>query len=124
MMKVYNFSSYRDNILKNGIYEISLYNEHKAFSPLFDYFIMSRGKLNSLVMIFRRYETSLYEILMYRKQANSYNWNYPEILTLWKGLIYNYRQLSNSCIYHRDIRLGKILYTSESFNQPFQFVNL
>lgn len=79
--------------LKNGIYEISLYLNLPS-KPLIDYFIMSRGKLNALVMVFKYYETSLFEIMEYRKQADKYYWTEVEILHIWRSLISSYIELN------------------------------
>jgi hypothetical protein len=84
---------------------------------------MSRSKTNVIVMIFKNSEASLLEIARYRQLAD-YHWTEAEVVTLWKMLINNYKYLNNLSICHRDIRLGKIFYTSENKNQPFQFVNL
>mgnify|MGYP003483912770 FL=1 len=84
---------------------------------------MSRNKTNTMVMIFKNYETSLLEIVRYRQLAK-YHWKEPEIVTLWKILINNYKQLASQSIVHRDIRLSNILYTPDSKSQPFQLANL
>lgn len=122
-MKSYPFTSFSDNMLKKAIYEIWVYNELRSMSPLVDYFIMSRGKVSTIVMIFKNFETSLLEIARYRQLAD-YHWNEAELVTLWKILINNYKNLKNMSICHRDIRLGKIFYSSENKNQPFQLANL
>jgi hypothetical protein len=84
---------------------------------------MSRAKACTLVMIFRNYEVSLLEIVRYRQLAE-YHWSEAELVTLWKLLISNYKKMKNLSICHRDIRLGKIFYTSDNRSHPFQFANL
>jgi serine/threonine protein kinase len=123
LLKSYPFSGYGDNVLKRAVHEIWIYNELRSMSPLVDYFIMSRGKSNTFVMIFKNYETSLLEIVRYRQLAN-YHWSEAELVMLWKILISNFKQLKNLSICHREIRLGKIFFTSDNRNQPYQFVNL
>lgn len=91
--------------------------------PLFDWFIMSRGKANSVVMLFKEYETNLQEIIEYRRQANRLYTEW-EIALIWRGLIANYKQLKNSGIVHRDIRLGKIFFNPKNKAQPYQLTNL
>lgn len=53
-MKVYPFSSFRDDVLKQAISEVNIYQQ-LANGPLHDWYIMSRGKANSIVMLFRDY---------------------------------------------------------------------
>lgn len=84
---------------------------------------MSRAKASAIVMIFKNYESSLLEIARYRQLAD-YHWSEAELVSLWKMVIGSYKHLKNLSISHRDIRLGKIFFTSENKNQPFQFVNL
>ena len=84
---------------------------------------MTRAKASTLVMIFRKFEVSLLEILQYRKMAD-YHWTEAELVTLWKILISSYKNMKNLSICHRDIRLGKIFYTSDNRGQPFQFANM
>lgn len=92
-------------------------------SPLVDAFIMTRGKTSAFVMTFKNYEVSLLEIVRYRQIAD-YHWTEAELVTLWKMLISNYKNLKNLSLCHREIRLGKIFYTSDNKNQPYQFANL
>jgi hypothetical protein len=122
-LKAYPFATYADNALKRAVYEVSLYNELRSGSPLVDHFIMSRAKACTFVMLFRNYETSLLEIARYRQLAD-YHWTEAELVTLWKILIANYKQLKNMSICHRDIRLGKIFYAPDNKSQPFQLANL
>jgi serine/threonine protein kinase len=84
---------------------------------------MSRNKTNTIVMIFKNYETSLLEIARYRQLAQ-HHWREAEIVTLWKILVNNYKQLAIQSIVHRDIRLSNILYTPDSKSQPFHLANL
>lgn len=84
---------------------------------------MSRGKANTLVMLCRNYECSLLEVVRYRQLAD-YHWSEAEVVSLWKMLISNYKQLSLLSICHRDIRLGKIFYNLDDRTKPFQFGNL
>jgi hypothetical protein len=122
-LKTYSFTSFRDVALKNGIYEIHLY-QSLPNNPLVDHFIMSRGKINALVMLFRYYEVSLFEIVEYRRQAQRYCWTELELLHVWKSLVCSYADLNFNHVYHRDIRLGKVYYTPQNKNKPFQFTNL
>ncbi len=84
---------------------------------------MSRGKANTLVLLCRNYECSLLEVVRYRQLAD-YHWSEAEVVTLWKMLISNYRQLTILSISHRDIRLGKVFYTPDDRSRPYQFANL
>lgn len=122
-LKSYPFSSYTDPALKRAVYEIWLYGELRSASPLIDYFIMSRSQTHTMVLIFKNYESSLFEIVRYRQLAD-HPWTHPELLTLWKTLIANYRQLASQSIAHRDLRLSNVLFTPDSRSQPFQLANL
>lgn len=84
---------------------------------------MSRNKTNSMVMIFKNYEASLFDILRYRQLAD-HPWNHHELVALWKTIIGNYRQLAAQSICHRQIRLSNIFYTPDSKTHPYQFANL
>lgn len=95
----------------------------RTVSPLVDHFIMSRGKANTLVMLCKNYECTLLEVVRYRQLAD-YHWTEAEVVSLWKMIVSNYRQLSLLSICHRDIRLGKIFYSPEDRTKPFQFANL
>lgn len=122
-LKAYPFSSYADSALKRAVHEVSVYNELRSGSPLVDHFIMSRGKACTFVMLFRNYEASLLEIVRYRQLAD-YHWSEAELVTLWKMLVANYRQLHSLAICHRDIRLGKVFFAPDNKSQPFQLANL
>jgi serine/threonine protein kinase len=113
--KILKFDSFRDVKLKEGIYEISLH-QSMSRSQLVDHFIMSRGTMNALVMIFKYFETSLLDIMQYRKQAQGYGWNEQETMYIWMKIIKGYRELRENNIYHRDIRLSNIFYTPANTN--------
>lgn len=53
-MKVYTFCSLQDVVLKHALNEIHVY-QSLVNGPLLDYFIMSRGSLNTMVLIFKNY---------------------------------------------------------------------
>lgn len=74
LIKIIKFDSFRDVRFKQGIYEISL---HQSLSKkqLIDNFVMSRGTMSALVMVFKYFEVSLLDIMQYRKQAENYGWN-------------------------------------------------
>ena len=74
MAKMCKFDSFRDPRLKNALYEISLHQTLNR-NQLVDYFIMSRGTLHAIVMIFRYFENTLLDLVNYRKAAQSYGWN-------------------------------------------------
>ena len=84
---------------------------------------MCRGELNAIVMMFKNYETNLMEMLNYRRQTNRAYLEW-ELGIVWKGLIGNYKQLTQLNIVHRDIRLAKVFFNPNSSTQPFQLVNL
>jgi len=54
LAKIIKFDSFRDVKLKQGLYEISLHLSLDK-SHLVDHFVMSRGTLNALVMVFKYY---------------------------------------------------------------------
>ena len=66
-MKTYPFLSFRDVSLKQALNEIHIC-QSLANGPLLDYFVMSRGNLNTMVLIFKNYEVNLMEVLHYREQ--------------------------------------------------------
>lgn len=76
-----------------------------------------------MVMVFKNFECSLFEIVRYRQLAE-YHWKEQELVTIWKVIINNYKQLATQSISHRQIRLSSILFTPDSKNQPFQLANL
>lgn len=92
-------------------------------SQLQDYFIMSRGKISALVMIFKYYEVSLLDIIHYRKLDNFY-YTEQEILFIAKIVVDHYKNLRVHGIFHRDLRLSKIFFTPQNKMIPYEFANL
>jgi serine/threonine protein kinase len=123
LAKIYKFDSFRDVRFKQGIYEISLH-QSLSRSTLADHFIMSRGTLNTLVLVHRYFESSLLDLVMYRKAAQNYGWNETEVLYIWMKLVKGYRELRDNNIFHRDLRLGNIFFTPGNLSEPLQYVNL
>ena len=74
ILKIIEFDSFRDVKFKQGIYEIAMHQSLNR-KQLVDYYVMSRGTLNVLVMMFKYFENSLFELMQYRKQAQNYGWS-------------------------------------------------
>ena len=88
--KITKFDSFRDVRLKQGLYEIAMH-QLLGKNQLVDHFIMSRGNLSALVMVFKYFENSLLDLAQYRKTAQGYGWNEAEVLFIWMKLIKGYR---------------------------------
>ena len=90
MVKIYPFNNYRDNVLKNALYEIYLYKLMPR-SPLKDFYVIERGRPMSIVMIFESYTCSLFDLTVYRSLANC-PWTRLEVVYIAEQLIKGMRK--------------------------------
>jgi serine/threonine protein kinase len=107
-MKYYNFTSFNDYAFKSGLYELSLYKTVPN-SRLADYFILFKGDLKQLVMIFDYCYVSLHDVLYYRKMAG-YEWEESEILMVARMLAQQLVELAQVDVVHRDVRPANVFF--------------
>lgn len=114
-MKYYNFRSLNDDNFKKGLYEISLYQRLQN-NILQDYFVIYKGEIKQLVMIFNYSYVTLHDVLYYRRVAN-YQWREQELLMIMNMLCENLLQLKRVNIIHRDIRPSKVFFSPVMFGE-------